>query len=73
MPPFSAGLLWRNIRSVHNRVGEFFSIKNTSVGFDMDNASINKEELVRLVNENNHTILFNAPYSPECNTIEMVF
>ena len=50
-----------------------FSIKNTNVVFVMDNAPIHKEELVRLANENNHTILFNAPYSPECNTIEMVF
>ena len=39
----------------------------------IDNAPIHKKEIVELAEECNHAILFNAPYSPECNPIEMVF
>ena len=51
----------------------FFALDNTNCVFVMDNAPIHKEEIVQIAEENNHTIIFNAPYSPECNPIEMVF
>ena len=52
---------------------EFFSIGNTNVLFIMDNAPIHKNEIVQLAEENGHQVIFNAPYSPECNPIELVF
>ena len=50
-----------------------FTVQNNNVVFVMDNAPIHKDEIVQLAEENNHAILFNAPYSPECNPIENVF
>ena len=50
-----------------------FSVQNNNVVFVMDNAPIHKEEIVQLAAEKNHAIIFNAPYSPECNPIELVF
>ena len=52
---------------------DFMSVDNTNVLFVMDNAPIHKGEVVQLAQEHNHEVLFNAPYSPECNPIEMVF
>ena len=52
---------------------DYFSVQNNNVVFVMDNAPIHKEEIVQLAAEKNHAILFNAPYSPECNPIELVF
>ena len=52
---------------------EFFSIGNTNVLFIMDNAPIRKNEIEQLAEESGHKVLFNAPYSPECNPIELVF
>ena len=50
-----------------------FANDNANVLFVMDNAPIHKDEIVGLAEENMHKIMFNAPYSPECNPIEMVF
>ena len=50
-----------------------FLVDNANVLFVMDNAPIHKSELVQLAEERQHNIMFNAPYSPECNPIEMVF
>ena len=44
-----------------------------NVVFVMDNASIHKTEINELADTNGCKVLFNAPYSPECNPIEMVF
>ena len=49
------------------------SVDNTNVLFLLDNAPDNKAEIVRIEEEHNHKILFNAPDSPECNPIENVF
>ena len=51
----------------------FFSVGNTNVLFIMDNAPIHRNEIVQLAAESNHAVIFNAPYSPECNPIELVF
>ena len=51
----------------------FLSVDNTNVLFVMDNAPIHKAEIMQIAEENNHKVLFNAPYSPECNPIENVF
>ena len=51
----------------------FMSVDNKNVLFMLDNAPIHKAEIVRIAEEHNHKILFNAPYSPECNPIENVF
>ena len=50
-----------------------FTVQNDNVVFVMDNAPIHKVEIEQLAEENNHAILFNAPYSPDCNPIENVF
>lgn len=48
--------------------------KNTQCVFFMDNASVHKkDDLVRICEEAKQTILFNAPYTPELNPIEMFF
>ena len=60
-------------KSYMTELMNFFSVKNTNVVFVMDNAPIHKEEIVELAEEHHHTVLFNTPYSPECNPIEMVF
>ena len=50
-----------------------FSGRNTNVVFVMDNASVHRHEIIELAEANGCKVLFNAPYSPECNPIEMVF
>ena len=55
------------------KLGDDLSVDNTNVLFVLDNAPIHKGEVVQLAEEHNHAVLFNAPYSPECNPIEMVF
>ena len=52
---------------------DYFAADNSNCVFIMDNAPIHKEEVVRLAQDHHHEIMFNAPYSPECNPIEMVF
>ena len=52
---------------------DFMSVDNKNVLFVMDDAPIHKGEVVQLAGEHNHEVLFNAPYSPKCNPIEMVF
>ena len=51
----------------------FFAIDNVNVLFVMDKAPIHKNEIVALAEEHHLNVLFNAPYSPECNPIELVF
>ena len=41
--------------------------------FVMDNASIHRNEVRELAERNGCKVLYNAPYSPECNPIELVF
>ena len=48
-------------------------LDNENVVLVMDNASIHRHEIVELAESNGCKVLFNAPYSPECNPIEMVF
>jgi len=43
------------------------------VTFFMDNASIRKSKLMKFYFMRGHSILFNAPYSPQLNPIELVF
>ena len=48
-------------------------LENENVELVMDNASIRRREIRELAETNGCKVLFNAPYSPECNPIEMVF
>ena len=41
--------------------------------FVMDNASIHRNEVRTLAETNGCKVIYNAPYSPECNPIELVF
>ena len=50
-----------------------YRLDNENVIFVMDNASIHREEIRLLCETYGCKVLFNAPYSPECNPIEMVF
>ena len=50
-----------------------YRLDNENVVFVMDNASIHKKETSRLCETYGCRVIFNAPYSPECNPIEMVF
>ena len=50
-----------------------YRLDNTNVVFVMDNASIHKNDISDLCQHYGCNVLFNAPYSPECNPIEMVF
>ena len=52
---------------------DFMSVDNSNVLFVIDKAPIHKAEIVRIAEEHSHKILYNAPYSPECNPIENVF
>ena len=44
-----------------------------NVVFVMDNASIHRRDVRELAERNGCKVLYNAPYSPECNPIELVF
>ena len=44
-----------------------------NVVFVMDNATIHKDEVSLISETDGCKVLFNAPNSPECNPIEMVF
>ena len=47
---------------------------NNSSSYLMDNATIHKsKELRQLIDDNKRKIIYNVPYSPENNPIEMVF
>ena len=48
-------------------------VDNENVVFVMDNASIHKNDVDELAGANVCKVLYNAPSSPECNPIEMVF
>ena len=48
-------------------------LENENVVLVMDNAYIHRREIVELAETNGCKVLFNPPYSPECNPIEMVF
>ena len=48
-------------------------IDGENVVFVMDNATINRREIAELAESNGCKVLFNAPYLPECNSIELVF
>ena len=50
-----------------------YRLDNDNVVFVMDNASVHKNEVDVLAEEYGCRVLYNAPYSPECNPIEMVF
>ena len=55
---------------------EFISLCRVEHGnavFVMDNASIHRSGVVELAETNGCKVLYNAPYSPECNPIELVF
>ena len=56
-----------------NELIALFRLDNENVVFVMDNASIHKKEVEELAETYGCKVLFNAPYSPECNPIEMVF
>ena len=48
--------------------------RSTQCVYFMDNASVhNKVDLVRICHEAKKTLLFNAPYTPDLNPIEMFF
>ena len=47
---------------------------NNRSSYLMDNATIHKsKELKQLIDDNKRKIIYNVPYSPENNPIEMVF
>ena len=50
-----------------------YRLDNENVVFVMDNATIHKDEVSLISETYGCKVLFNAPYSPECNPIEMVF
>ena len=50
-----------------------YRLDNESVVFVMDNASIHKDGIQELAQQYRCDVMFNAPYSPECNPIEMIF
>ena len=50
-----------------------FRLEGHNVVFVMDNATIHKRETEGLCETYGCKVLFNAPYSPECNPIELVF
>ena len=50
-----------------------YRLDNANVVFVMDNASIHKGEMPSLCEQYGCQVLFDAPYSPECNPIELVF
>ena len=50
-----------------------YRLDNENVVFVMDNATIHKNDIVQLAETHGCKVLFNAPYSPECNPIELVF
>ena len=50
-----------------------YSVDDENFLFVMDDASIHRREVAELAEEHGCKVLFNAPYSPECNPIEMVF
>ena len=50
-----------------------YRLDNESVVFVMDNASIHRHDVVELAEANGCKVLYNAPYSPECNPIELIF
>ena len=50
-----------------------YRLDNESVVFVMDNASIHRQDIVELAEANGCKVLYNAPYSPECNPIELIF
>ena len=52
---------------------ELYCQDNENVVFVMDNARIHKPEIVELARTKGCAVLFNAPYSPECNPIELIF
>ena len=52
---------------------DLYSQDEENVVFVMDNARIHKPEMVELAQTKGCAVLFNAPYSPECNPIELVF
>ena len=52
---------------------DLYRIDGENVVFVMDNATIHRREIVELAESNGCKVLFNAPYSPECNPIELVF
>ena len=49
-----------------------FRLDNENVVFVMDNASIHKDEVGQMAETHGCKVLFNAPYSPKCNPIELV-
>ena len=50
-----------------------YRLEGHNVVFVMDNATIHKHEIEQLCETYGCKVLFNAPYSPECNPIELVF
>ena len=46
---------------------------NKKFCFFLDNASIHKSKRFMSIFGQSHTILYNAPYSPQLNPIELVF
>ena len=46
-----------------------YRLDNENVIFMMDNASIHKDGIQELSQQHGCDILFNAPYSPDCNPI----
>ena len=50
-----------------------FRLEGHNVVFVMDNATIHKRETEGLCETYGCKVLFNAPYSPECNPIELIF
>ena len=50
-----------------------YRLDNENVVFVMDNASIHKDGIQELAQQYGCDVIFNAPYSPECNPIEMIF
>ena len=50
-----------------------YRLDNENVVFVMDNASIHKDGIRELTQQYGCDVVFNAPYSPECNPIETIF
>ena len=48
-------------------------LENKHITFFMDNASIHKSKLFKNNFAKSHSVLYNAPYSPQFNPIELAF